>query len=94
MIYKIIYTICILFVCFIVYFKIRKKENSIIFIVITGIITTIVGNMLIPSDISIFEISNHENDTYNKYIIVSQQSENISFSDEMYSYIKNLSNLV
>lgn len=92
MVLKIVYTTCVLIICLMIYFKIRKKENSIAFIVITGIITTIVGNILIPSGISIFEISDQENTTH-KNTIISQQSKNDSFSDEMYSNIKQISDL-
>ncbi len=59
MIFKVIYTLIILIICIVVYNIFKKNEHSLGYIVVTGIFTTIIGNLLIPSDISIFDIFNH-----------------------------------
>ena len=48
MFWKILYTILILIICGIVYTKIKDNEHSLFFVIITGLITTIVGNLIIP----------------------------------------------
>ncbi len=58
MFWKILYTILILIICGIVYTKIKDNEHSLFFVIITGLITTIVGNLIIPSNISIFDVFN------------------------------------
>lgn len=94
MVVKLLYIACVLIICVFIYFKIRQNENSLIFIITTGIIATVLGNLIIPSNISLFEIFNYTNDAVkNKDIIVAQQSKNTTFSDEMYSNITNLASL-
>lgn len=40
----------------------KDKENSLAFIIVTGIIAAIIGNILIPSDISLFDIFEYAKD--------------------------------
>ncbi len=56
MIFNILYIILVLVICIVIYFNIRENEHSLSFIIITGIIATIIGNLLIPSNISVFDI--------------------------------------
>ena len=57
MLFKILYVILIFIVCLVVYRKVKKKEHSLPYIIITGLIAGIIGNLLIPSDISIFSVA-------------------------------------
>lgn len=56
---KILYTIFILIICIISYYNIKEKAYSLAFIIVTGIIATIIGAFLIPSNISLFDIYEH-----------------------------------
>lgn len=49
----------------------KAKENSLTFIIVTGIIAAIIGNLLIPSDISLFDIFEYIKDK-------SDEAENFS----------------
>lgn len=53
---KIVYTGIILVVCIIFCIRIKKKNNSMGFAIFTGLIAAIIGNIFIPSDISVFDI--------------------------------------
>lgn len=56
MLLKILYTIFVLVICIIIYLKIRDNAHSLGFTIITGLIAAIIGNLLIPSNISLIDI--------------------------------------
>lgn len=53
---NIIVTFLIFIVCVQFYVKFKDDENSFVFLVSTTLITTIIGNVFIPSNISLFDI--------------------------------------
>lgn len=57
MLIKIIYTVAVFVVCFSIFWKIKdKEEHSFEYFLVTSIISTIIGNVFIPSDISLVDI--------------------------------------
>lgn len=71
MIIKITFTLIILIICLIVYSFLKDKKNSLVVIIVSGLISTIIGNFLIPSNISWYDIS-----CYIKEEILKEESEN------------------
>lgn len=77
--FKVIFTIIVFLICCAIYLKTRNSNNSLPLIIATGLITTIFGNVIIPSNISLFDIT--ENLTDNSKEVVSNSvitSENNS----------------
>lgn len=70
MLLKILYTIFILIICIIICIIIclkgKDKTHSLTFTIVMGIITTIIGNLLIPSNISLFDIFEHTKENSNE----------------------------
>lgn len=55
MIFKVLYTVVVLIICIVIYYNIKEKDHSLGFIIVTGVITTIIGNFLLPSNIFLFD---------------------------------------
>lgn len=69
MVWKVIYTIAVLAICIVLYMIFRKKKYALGVAIASGIIATILGNMFIPSGISIFDIFNHSKESSNESTI-------------------------
>ena len=52
---KAIYVLIILIICCIIYIKVKSKENSLGYMIITTIIGTIFASAVLPSNISVFD---------------------------------------
>lgn len=63
MIVKLLFTIIVFIICTILYFKFRENEHSLGFLIVTGLISAILVNILIPTNISIFDIFNYTEQT-------------------------------
>lgn len=63
---KLIFVLFIFLICILVYFKFKNKEKSFVLMIATALITTIICNVILPSDISLFEIFSKESNNINE----------------------------
>lgn len=56
MILNITFTLIILIICIVVYSIFKDKKSSLVVIIVTGLISTIIGNFLIPAKVSWYDI--------------------------------------
>jgi len=63
---KLIFTFFILTVCIQLYAKLKDNKNSFALIISTALITTIIGNIILPSNLSLFDFFNNENAAINE----------------------------
>ena len=86
MIVKLLFTIIVFIICAILYFNFRDNEHSLGFLIVTGLISAIIGNILIPTNISIFDIFNYttqiSNDTQTDNAETFPSDEDEFISDE------------
>ena len=98
MLLKILYTILVLIICILIYIRIRNNEHSLGFVIVTGIIAAIIGSLLIPSNISLFDIINYVKLKLNKTeknfsdITLNLISLELISTDEYDLYITTLPN--
>lgn len=69
---ELIFVLFIFIICIEIYVKLKDKKDSFALMVSTALITTIIGNLVLPSDFSLYNVFNNEND------ITSQSDLNIS----------------
>lgn len=63
---KLIFVLFIFLICILVYFKYKNKEKSFVLMIATALITTIICNVILPSDVSLFEIFSKESNIINE----------------------------
>ncbi len=53
---NILFAFSVFLICIAVYIKFKNKRNSFALMISTALITTIIGNLILPSNISLFDI--------------------------------------
>lgn len=94
MILKVVFTLAVLITCIIVYSIIKDKEHSLTAIIVTGVISAIIGNILIPSNISWYDIylnikGEIHSSTNKKEIQVNSEIQDQNHSENEENHVSN-----